>query len=160
MPFVDVFSLLISFLLVTAVFLAIGIHEVQIPFFTNAPEKKEKTRDLIVNVDVDKDKVSIATRWTAPPEDEKKYGPFSLSQAGLTEFHNRLSSIRRSYKDTDLVTLFTEDDVDYQKFTNVLDAIKLLQPGDPVVPVKDPVTGQPRPTSELFPKVVMGSVVL
>ena len=55
-PFIDVFSMLNTFLLMTAVFTAIGIIEVQIPFLTSAPPPKEElTRSLDVKVDMEKD---------------------------------------------------------------------------------------------------------
>jgi biopolymer transport protein ExbD len=47
MPFIDVFSLLNTFLLLSAVFFSLGMLEVQLPFFSNAPQKDSKpTRDL------------------------------------------------------------------------------------------------------------------
>ena len=51
MPFIDIFSLLCTFLLMSAVFLSIGILEVQVPFLTNAAmseaKKKEKLKERL-----------------------------------------------------------------------------------------------------------------
>lgn len=72
MPFIDIFSMLNTFLLVSAAFVNIGILEVQVPFLTNAPPDKDKpTRSLDVKVDVDKEKAQLTTAWTQPPKDEQ-----------------------------------------------------------------------------------------
>jgi len=68
MPFIDVFSLLNTFLLMSAVFLSIGILEVQIPFLTSAPpEKKEDSRSLEIKVDMEKTKIEVTAAYNKPP---------------------------------------------------------------------------------------------
>ena len=58
MPFVDIFSLLTTFLLFSAVFVKIGILEVQVPFLSNAapPPDEKPSRSISVNVDMENDK--------------------------------------------------------------------------------------------------------
>ncbi len=160
MPFIDMFSMLNTFLLFSAVFLSIGIIEVQIPFLTNAPPpKQQKTRNLQVNVDIEPDKIEVTTAFSAPPENEQKT-TYALNESGVAEMHARLVSIRQQNEDTDLVTLFSGDDVTYEKLTLVLDNIKFRNEADPVFREKDPRTGELRTSVFLFPKVVMGSVIL
>ncbi len=63
MPFIDVFSLLNTFLLMSAVFLAVGIIEVQIPFLTTAPpDKKTDEKFCDVKVDMEKDKIEATAQ--------------------------------------------------------------------------------------------------
>ena len=54
MPFIDVFSLLTTFLLFSAVFVQIGILEVQVPFLSNSnpPDNSKPSRDLSIKLDV------------------------------------------------------------------------------------------------------------
>ncbi len=51
MPFIDIFSMLNTFLLISAAFINLGIIKVQVPFLSNAPQDKTKpTRTLEINV--------------------------------------------------------------------------------------------------------------
>ncbi len=160
MPFIDVFSLLNTFLLFSAVFLSIGIIEVQIPFLTNAPPpKQERTRNLQINVDIDIEKVELTTSWTAAPVNEQKQS-FALNATGVAELHTRLVALRQQHEETDLVTVFSEDDVIYEKLTMVLDAIKFLDENDPRFREIDPRTKESHTSAFLYPKIVMGSVML
>jgi len=161
MPFVDVFSMLNTFLLFSAVFISIGMIEVQIPFLSNAPppKKVEKTRDLDIKVNIAADKVEILTSWTAAPVDEKREN-FPLTEAGMADMHNKLIALRRQYEDTDKVTVFSDDDVIYEKLALVLDTVKLRKDNEPQFSEKDIITGEKRPGIFLYPKVVIGSVLL
>ena len=161
MPFIDVFSVLTTFLLISAAFLSMGIIEVQIPFFTNAPPSKEKPqRSLTINVEVEKTKIILKTEYTAAPvnKDEKEY---ELNEDGLDQLHRALVTLRQKEPDSDKVTLFSEDDVVYNDLVKVLDAIKNLKPDDPRIKVTDDkVANTERELGQLYKKVVMGSVIL
>lgn len=167
MPFIDVFSLLTTFLLFSAVFVHIGVLEVQVPFLSNAapPKANDQTRVISIKADVRKDSIEIITSWSKPPINEKKY-MFEHNEKGIAEMHQRLVQIRVSNPTVDLVTLFTDDDVTFEKLVLVLDSIKLLSEGDPAIPVttegaEAKNTEESRVSSiMLYPKVVMGSVLL
>ena len=161
MPFVDVFSMLNTFLLFSAVFIMIGITEVQIPFLTNAPPPKEKSaRFLNINIDVTKEKIEIVRTYSMPPADEMKW-EFTFNKDGIEQMHRRLVSLRKEDPDIDKVTLFSDDDVIYKDLSNVLDAIKLRFEGDPIFAVKSSdKKEQEAATIFLYPKIVMGSVML
>jgi biopolymer transport protein ExbD len=163
MPFIDVFSLLNTFLLYSAVFLAVGIVEVQIPFLSNAAPPSKETRQFKINVEVMQDKkIEVVTTYSQPPANESKK-IFDLTEAGLVELHTHMVSLRRDNPETDLVTFFTQDDVAFKDLTLVLDAVKLRNETDPVFPVKgaDGTVQKPETGNDfLYPKVVMGSVML
>lgn len=161
MPFIDVFSLLNTFLLMSAVFLSIGVLEVQIPFLSSAPpDTKDTERTLDVKVDVEQDKIEVTTSWSKPPENEEKK-EFSLNKTGLAEMHKLLIEIRRSNTSVDKVSLYTEDEVIWKDVAAVIDAIKSRLPGDPVIVPKDGTDTEKAIAAEfLFPKVVMSSVML
>jgi biopolymer transport protein ExbD len=161
MPFIDVFSMLNTFLLFSAVFFSLGMFEVQLPFFSNSPESKEKpTRSLEVKVEVSRDKVELVTSYTLPPVNERT-DSFSLNEDGLSQLHAKLVEIRRQNEETKRLTLFSDDDVIYNDLAKVLDAVKSRYETDPVLYYVDDATGNRMETRDtLFPQVVMGSVIL
>ena len=134
MPFIDVFSLLVTFLLMSAVFLSVGILEVQIPFLTSAPpEKTPDERVLDVKVDMEKDKIEVTAEWSKPPVNAQKK-EFKVTKEDIAAMHKFLVDIRRSSPELDKLSFFTEDDVIYKDMAHVLDAIKIRQAGDPAFP--------------------------
>lgn len=160
-PFIDVFSMLNTFLLFSAVFVATGILEVQIPFLSSAPPPKEEgQRVLQIKIDAEKSKVQVITEYSKEPRNEQKFD-FPNSKEGLDLMHERLVAIRKANPDQDKVTFFSEDDVIWENISAILDATKFRRPTDPVFPVKNPQTGEVEQDQNfLFPKVVMGSVML
>ena len=169
MPFIDVFSILTTFLLMTAVFTAIGIHEVQVPFLSNAPEEKKETkpsRSLQVNIEVEVEKLFVKAKWS-PDNAEELNREYVFNEQGVQEFHRVLVGLRQKQPETDFVTLYSEDDVVFEKLALVLDAVKLRNETDPVIPpaAQDPAIPltdkQLREASAmLYPKVIFGSVIL
>ena len=161
MPFIDVFSLLNTFLLMSAVFLSVGILEVQIPFLTSAPpDKKPEERALEVKVEMERDHVDVTAAYSRPPVNEQKK-TFKLTKEDLGAMHKFLVDIRREAPDNDKLQFFTEDDVLWKDMAHVLDAIKVRQPGDPVFTPKNATQAEQAMASEfLYPKVIMASVML
>lgn len=161
MPFVDIFSLLCTFLLFSAVFVTIGILQVQIPFLSNAaPEESEKnvkTRELILNVDVAKNSIELTTSYSSSPVNQKKTN-YERTVAGLDDFHQDLVDLKNKHEDADKVTLFVDDEVLYDDLVKVLDKIKLRFPDDAGYVDGDESDRKDR--SSLFPKVVMGNIIL
>ena len=151
MPFIDIFSLLCTFLLFSAVFISIGIHVVQVPFLTNAaPSKEEGQRSLSVKVDASLQSVELSTYWSTPPED-KQTTQFLLTGDGLMQFHEALVKLRDGHPEADKVDLFVDNDLTYEQMIKLLDMIKLRAVG------KGNDVGS---SLDLFPKVVLGSVLL
>lgn len=165
MPFIDIFSMLNTFLLFSAVFLSVGILEVQIPFLSNQPppDDPKDSRVFQVNVDVTKEQVEIQTSYTRPPEQAQKF-PFPNNAQGIKLMHQKLAEIRKLNAATDKATVFSEDDVSWESLSAVLDGVMLRIEGDPIfAPAKD---AKNREKAELdakiylYPKIVMGSVIL
>jgi len=161
MPFIDVFSLLNTFLLMSAVFIAIGVLEVEIPFLTSAPPPpKDSERTLEVKVDMMKEKVEVVTSWTKPPVNERKES-FDVNPAGLIALHKHMVEVRKQDLESDKVQLFTEDDVLWKDMAAVIDAIKLRKDGDPIFPVKSGSEIEKAMSAEfVYPKVILASVIL
>jgi biopolymer transport protein ExbD len=161
MPFIDVFSLLNTFLLMSAVFLSVGVLEVQIPFLTSAPpEKKEDERSFDVKVDMEKDKIQVTGVWSKPPLNEQKKD-FKVTKEDIAALHKFMVELRRTSPENDKVSFFTEDDVIWNDISRVLDAIKVRNPSDPVFAAKGATDVQKAIAAEtIYPKVVMSSVML
>jgi biopolymer transport protein ExbD len=175
MPFIDIFSMLNTFLLFTAVFLSVGILEVQIPFLSSTPppEDPKDAREFKVTVDVAKDKIELATSYSMPPTQEQKF-EFPNTKEGLDQLHTKVIQIRKDTPDTDKLNLFSEDDVLWESLSAVMDSVMLRTEKDKdiVFPVaKDALEGKEKDPKArekaenlakvyVYPKVIMGSVML
>ncbi|MDD9951123.1 MAG: biopolymer transporter ExbD [Zetaproteobacteria bacterium] len=161
MPFIDIFSLLCTFLLFSAVFVSIGVMEVQVPFLSNAAppkaeEKKKSTRNLEIKIEVSKKDVKLTSSFTEEPVNENTQA-YGLDSSGLTEMHKQLVSLKLDHPDSDSVTLFIDDEVVYDEIVDVLDQIKLRYPSD-----SPNVSSQNNEGKDVFlyQKVIFGSVLL
>lgn len=162
MPFIDVFSLLTTFLLMAAVFVAIGIIEVQIPFLSTQKPDENPPRVLDIKVDMEKDKVTVITAYTKPPINEEKK-EFKVNEAGAKLLHEHMVNIRRQNPKSDQVSFFTEDDVIWKDMVLILDAVKLRDNDDPIFPPPDGANSEAaiaEASQYLFPKIVLSSVML
>jgi biopolymer transport protein ExbD len=171
MPFVDVFSLLTTFLLFSASFITIGILEVQAPFFSSKVTPDEKNeRAFEVKMDVADQKLVVTTKFTEEPVDEKVY-EFDHNEQGLNDLHDQLYKIRSENPEVDKMTMFTDDEVVYERLVALLDSVKFLKQGEQeiVKPGEDSSeSSDAKPEGEeeeaqdlpLYPKVVMGDVIL
>jgi biopolymer transport protein ExbD len=159
MPFIDVFSLLNTFLLMSAVFLAIGVIEVQIPFLTSAPPTKTPPEnDCDIKVDMTKDKIEASAENCKGVDPKKE---FEVSKAGMSELHKHMVQIRRNNPDHDKLQFFSDDDVIWEDMAAALDSIKLRQPGDPLFQgVGETEQAKAESAEFVFPKVVLASVML
>jgi biopolymer transport protein ExbD len=159
MPFIDVFSVLNTFLLLSATFVAFGTIKVQVPYFSNKQTEDKPKRSLSVKAEIERDKVTLTSEFSMPPANTDKQ-VYALDAAGLTAMHSKLVQIRQQNPDTDLVTVFTEDDVIYDDVIKTIDAIKHPREGDPKFTNTDPDDKDVSNVGFVFPKVVMGSVIL
>lgn len=164
MPFIDIFSMLNTFLLVSAAFVGLGVIEVQVPFLSNAPEVQEEkpTRSLSIRVDVEEAQILLTTQWTEEPV-EKSESTYELNEQGIESFHQDLMKLRQSEPDADKVTAYIDDTVKYEKVVLVLDAIKTLKETDPPLnlpPKEGESLVEDQKQRYLYEKVVIGSVLL
>lgn len=163
MPFIDIFSMLNTFLLVSAAFLGLGILEVQIPFLSNSPDvKDEPQRTFTVRVDVEDAQVKVTSLWTAPPE-EKKEDTFKFDTADLERYHKYMIDLRMKVPENDKATVYADDTVSYDNLVKVIDGLKTLKEKEPSLnlpPPADSKDGKRVDTRFIFDKVVIGSVIL
>jgi len=153
MPFIDVFSLLCTFLLFSSVFITIGVHTVQIPFFSNATETKEKQkREHILLVDVSTNFLEFTSEWSLSPVAKEKHR-FVNSSSGIQEFHKKLIEIKEKNLESQKIKLFFDDKIKYESVTKILDSVVLLQKNEEASPELLKI-------GKLFPQVVLGNVIL
>lgn len=163
-PMIDMFSVLISFLLITAVFSATGALRVEVPFLSSKPPPTKQEIDnkpeKVVTLIVDTDKVFVEVSMSNSSAKAKK-DEYKIDASGLDKLQGQLYSIRQENAKFDKVTVMTEMDVSYETLTKVLDACRELQPGRQPIPwpseYKMPAGMDP---SSLIPKIVLGNVIL
>lgn len=161
MPFIDIFSMLNTFLLVSAAFIGLGIIEVQVPFLSNSPDVKElPTRSFSVRVDLEDAEIKVTSQWTENPVDKQEKS-FKYDDAEIVKFHQEMIALRTKVPENDKVTVFSADTVKYENIVKALDAIKTLKENEPRLAL--PNAEELHKTGKdffLFEKVVMGSVIL
>jgi biopolymer transport protein ExbD len=163
-PMLDMFSVLIAFLLLTAVFSSTGQIRVEIPFLSSKPpppqEEIDKNPQKTVTITVDTSivKMDLSTDATSKDNESKEY---PLSEQGLDDLQARLYQIRSEDPKFDKVTLMTELDVKYETLVQVIDTMRELKPGRQPIPypagVKPPAGVD---SDALIPKIVLGNVIL
>lgn len=161
MPFIDVFSVLNTFLLMSAAFIAFGTLKVQVPFLSNKKtnEDDKPKRTMTVKVEMERSAITLITAFSLPPTNETKQ-TYTMDETGYDQLHKKLVEVRQQNPETDLVTAYTEDDVLYENVIKVIDAIKTKRPSDPEFKSVDPDDEKKMENGFIFPKVVMGSVIL
>jgi biopolymer transport protein ExbD len=161
MPFIDIFSMLNTFLLVSAAFIGLGILEVQVPFLSNSSEVKEPpSRSFNVRVDVADAEIKVTSEWTEQPF-QKSVKTFKVDAGDIEQFHQEMIAIRTKVPDNDKVTVFSDDSVRYEILIKAIDAIKTMKEKEPALalPNSEELRKQGRDRF-LFEKVVIGSVIL
>ncbi|MDE3269932.1 MAG: biopolymer transporter ExbD [Pseudomonadota bacterium] len=150
MPFIDIFSLLNTFLLFTAAFVSIGLLKVQVPYLSNAEPDKAPQRSLEINVSVDSTNVDLRTRFSSPPYQARE-SSYATTPDGIADFHQALLALKQDNPKQDLVTLYSDDGVSYKLLVVILDAVKVDSSQE---------YDETKDNNTLFPKVVIGSVLL
>jgi biopolymer transport protein ExbD len=157
MPFIDIFSLLCTFLLFSAVFISIGIHTVALPFLSNAASSKSKDdkpkRVLSLNISLEKNRIELRKSWSLPPIN-KSSESFANSREGLEDFHKNLLQVKSENPSLSQATVFIDDDVTYENISKLLDNLTLKFSSDKIT------AGSSGVIQQLFPKVIFGSVIL
>lgn len=163
-PMLDMFSVLIAFLLLTAVFSSTGQMRVEIPFLSSkAPPPQEELdknpqKSVTVTIDTAAVKMDIATDASSKDNETKEY---PINDKGLDDLQARLYALRSEDAKFDKVTVMTELEVKYETLVLVIDAMRELKPGRQPIPypqgVKPPMGVDP---AALIPKIVLGNVIL
>ena len=151
-PMIDIFTVLVTFLLMTAVFSRITIVELDLPSAANGAVSEPRFR---LEVIVRKDGLELtngSARIAAIPKVDGEYDLKTLTQLAL--------SLKQDYPDADDASVLLEPDIAYDHLIQVMDAIRSAElpadpkPSDAVAPAP-PV--DPKPTRvALFTDIAVG----
>jgi biopolymer transport protein ExbD len=141
-PMIDIFTVLVTFLLMTAVFSRTVILELKLP--SNSATFVEPPPGLELEVLLRKDMIQVADRKTGPLETLRRASsdePYNLT--GLSEY---LQVIKAKFPDMTDATLLLEKDIPYDALVQVMDTMRILEQRQGGVLVQ----------AEMFPNVSLG----
>src|SRR5215510_12484492 len=114
-PMIDIFTVLVTFLLMTAVFARITVLQLDLP---SAADSNSAAPAFRLEVIVRKEGLELTngnTQIAALPTINGEYDLKTLSDLAL--------SLKRSYPDVDSASVLMEPDVEYDNLIQVMDAI-------------------------------------
>jgi biopolymer transport protein ExbD len=124
-PMIDIFTVLVTFLLMTAVFSRTVIMELKLPVQSSTP--MELPPGLVLELVLRRDGLVVQDRKTGPlrggafPRTDPKA---SYNLAGLSTF---LQQVKAQFPDKTEATLLLEPDVPYNDLVQVMDAVRILE---------------------------------
>jgi len=137
---IDIFTVLVTFLLMTAVFSRTVILELKLP--SNNPDFKEPPPGLNLEVIVRHELLQVADRATGPLRTLPNL-PTGYDLKGLTEY---LQFVKSRYPDKTDATLLLERDIPYDTLVQVMDRTRIAEVNAGLSTVQ----------AELFPDVSIG----
>ena len=116
-PMMDVFTVLVVFLLITAVFTSVTIMELNVP--TNAGGHASNKPNFVIEVIVRKTGLEIANGSSIEAKIPKKDDKYDMKQ--LSEMLLRLKA---QYPDKEDATVLMEPKIEYDYLVQVMDAVR------------------------------------
>lgn len=155
-PVMNLFVVLIPFLLFSAVFVKIAVINISLPGASEEQEIRtsvEKNANVQVSVGVSLKRLILSVSGDINYQDE-----ISLENEPnpLQKFHELLVGVKTAYPEKKDIMVIPDKTVKYEMIINVLDAARKLLPNDPEIFSVDE-TGKKVKTQFLFPDVIMGS---
>jgi biopolymer transport protein ExbD len=139
-PMIDIFTVLVTFLLMTAVFSRTVILQLNLP--AAQTEFKEPPPGLVLEIMVRKDMLVVADRNTGPlapiPDTEKGH-----DYDALTDY---LKRVKAKFPEKTEATILLEPDTPYDQVVQVMDHVRVFEQGQ----------GANLVQAELFPDISMG----
>jgi biopolymer transport protein ExbD len=141
-PMIDIFTVLVTFLLMTAVFSRTVILELKLP--TQSAEFVEPPPGLELEILLRKDMLQVADRATGPLQtllNADNGGQYNI--AGLSDY---LQRVKVKYPEKTDATLLLEPEIPYDLLVQVMDAVRIVEQRQGTTLVQ----------GELFPNVSIG----
>ena len=139
-PMIDIFTVLVTFLLMTAVFSRTVILQLNLP--KSETEFKEPPPGLQLEVMVRKDQLMVADRNTGPLHAVPNT-PQGYDYDGLTEY---LKFVKARFPDKTDASILLEPDTSYDTLVQVMDRVRVFEDGQGASVVQ----------AELFPDISIG----
>lgn len=128
-PVMNLFVILIPFMLLSAAFYHVGVIPASLPSQTDEKSDiAEETESVTVNLVIELDKIELSASNAAL--DEALLAELSLTINKTNEgfdlalLGKALYEIKRRYKDSDTIIVLPNDDVEYQDVVLILDAAR------------------------------------
>jgi biopolymer transport protein ExbD len=139
-PMIDIFTVLVTFLLMTAVFSKTVVLQLNLP--ASVTEFREPPPGLVLEVMVRKDNLEVA---------DKNSGRLALIPNGATGYdYERLTDylkrVKSKYPEKTDATILLESDTPYDTLVQVMDRVRVFEQG----------TGAQMIQAELFPDISIG----
>jgi len=159
-PMIDIFTVLVTFLLMTAVFSRITIVELDLPSSASGGVTEAAFRLEVIVRDEGLELTNGSALIAVIPKVNGEYDLETLSELAL--------SLKRDYPDADDASVLLEPDIAYDHLIQVMDAIrsteapaaadpKVKEPGKPGPQTAGHKTGDPKPTRvALFTDIAVG----
>ena len=139
-PMIDIFTVLVTFLLMTAVFSRTVILQLNLP--AAQAQFKEPPPGLVLEVMVRKDQLVVSDRTSGPlasiPDTAKGH-----DYEALTDY---LKRVKAKFPEKTEATILLEPDTPYDQVVQVMDHVRVFEQG----------TGAAVVQAELFPDISMG----
>jgi len=167
-PFIDIFSLLCTFLLFSAVFIRLGIIEVQVPFLSRAESLKkiddvEPTLDP-VRIYLSNEKIEIQATYAAKKQNILLQ-TYDNSAQGRLDFYQDIKQLKTDHPTQDRADIYPEGDISFKDLITILDLIRLDQLFPKSKGIRDkkqssdePLDDQKEDRFYLFDKVVFANI--
>jgi biopolymer transport protein ExbD len=141
-PMIDIFTVLVTFLLMTAVFSRTVVMELNLP--TANAEQKPVPDQLVLEVLLRKTMVQVADRSTGPLATFPRTAPDApYDLAGVSEY---LQRVKAKFPEKTDVTVLLEPDIPYNDLVQVMDTVRVVEQKQ----------GAQLVQAELFPSVSLG----
>ena len=139
-PMIDIFTVLVTFLLMTAVFSKTVVLELNLP--SNAPSLPTLPQNLQLEVLVAPNQLTVADRNTGPlkqlPNTAQGY-----DYDGLTDF---LKQVKAKFPDKTEASVLVQHDTPYDTLVQVMDHVRVFEASSGISTVQ----------AELFPDISVG----
>jgi biopolymer transport protein ExbD len=139
-PMIDIFTVLVTFLLMTAVFSRTVVLQLNLP--ASQTEFKDPPPGLQLEVMVRKDELMVADRNTGPLHEVKNTAQ-GYDYDGLTEY---LKFVKAKFPDKTDASILLEPDTPYDTLVQVMDRVRVFETGQ----------GANVMQAELFPDISIG----
>jgi biopolymer transport protein ExbD len=161
---VDIFVIMVFFLLkgFAAVALSLVVLDAQVPQPVQAAlenDRKKKDRDVVLKVDIQSNTNLTVEVVVNGNQNQRIVVPGKDKNFDLAKFHGEIVGLKLKFPELFRIDVNPAEQVSYKDIISVMDQVRMRQPNDPKVFIKDDANKTQVETNLLFPDVVFGNVM-
>lgn len=157
-PILDAMVTLIGFLLYTSTFIALVSIESPFPLGSSREiMEKLKERPLQLTLTLGEESSEIWSPFERIPAE--KIPHLSAGQPNLKRIHEILIRIKQKFLKETKIVLIPLPGITYDILIATMDQVRQMEPSDPTIYRKNPLTGNDEPLKNLFPEVIFGNLL-